>query len=301
MSDAVKQALYKEDKSKSARKPRLWACLACSPVPVGLMHLIERGLMKILALGDVVGERTLPFLQKTLWEKRRALGADLVIANAENVCDIHGLSPKAAEVLFAAGVDFLTSGNHIFDRRDAHGLLNDSHAIIRPCNYPPTCPGEGSRVITSAEGWRVLVVNVSGSVFMDALGDPFRAIEQELDRHCRSYDIAVLDIHAEATSEKLAIARHFDGRFAAIFGTHTHVQTADEQILPQGTGYITDLGMTGPVNSILGVTPADVIEKMRTHMPRRFTVAEGDVAAHGALFEIDPFVGRALRVTRVKF
>ena len=257
--------------------------------------------MKILVLGDVVGERTLPFLQNTLWHKRTELGADLVIANGENVCDIHGLSPKAAEMLFAAGVDFITTGNHVFDRRDVHTFLSDTHAVIRPCNYPASCPGEGSRVITSAEGWRILVVNVSGSVFMDALGDPFRAVEAELERAHRTYDLAVLDIHAEATSEKLALARYFDGRFAAIFGTHTHVQTADEQILPNGTGYITDIGMTGPTNSILGVTPEAVIEKMRTHMPHRFTVAEGEIAASGALFDIDAVTGKAKSVSRIRF
>ncbi|MBQ2757199.1 MAG: YmdB family metallophosphoesterase [Clostridia bacterium] len=257
--------------------------------------------MKILVLGDVVGECTLPFLRNRLWEQRHALGADLVIANGENVCDIHGISPKAAEALFAAGVDFITTGNHVFDRRDAQGFLNDTHSVIRPCNYPAACPGEGSRVITAADGWRVLVINVSGSVFMEALGDPFRAVESELERARRTYDVAVLDIHAEATSEKLALARYFDGRFAAIFGTHTHVPTADEQILPNGTGYITDVGMTGPIESILGVTPADVIEKMRTHMPRRFTVAAGEIAAQGALFEIDPIVGKCTSVQRIKF
>ncbi|MBQ3063348.1 MAG: YmdB family metallophosphoesterase [Clostridia bacterium] len=257
--------------------------------------------MKILVLGDIVGERSLQFLQKTLWAKRKELGADLVIANGENVCDIHGLSPRAAETLFSYGVDFLTSGNHIFDRRDIYTFLNDSQSIVRPCNYPPTAPGEGAKILTSAEGWRILVVNVSGTVFMEPLDDPFRAVERELERARRTYDFALLDIHAEATSEKLALARHFDGRFAAIFGTHTHVQTADEQILPQGTGYITDIGMTGPVNSILGVTPADVIEKQRTHLPRRFTVAEGDIAAHGVLFDIDPVTGRANAVTRVTF
>ena len=257
--------------------------------------------MKILVLGDVVGERTLPFLASTLWQKRRELGADLVIANGENVCDVHGLSKKAAETLFDAGVDFITSGNHIFDRRDAQELLNDATAIIRPCNYPPVCPGEGSRIVTSAEGWRVLVVNVAGSVFMEAMGDPFRAVESELDRHRRGYDLAVLDIHAEATSEKLALARYFDGRFAAIFGTHTHVQTADEQVLPNGTGYITDVGMTGPADSILGVTPEAVIGKMRTHMPHRFTVAGGPIAACGALFDIDPVTAKTRAVLRVKF
>ena len=257
--------------------------------------------MKILVLGDVVGERTLPFLQKTLWTKRKELGADLVIANGENVCDIHGLSPRTAEALFTYGVDFLTSGNHIFDRRDAYTLLNDSLSIVRPCNYPPTAPGEGARILTSAEGFRILVVNVSGTVFMEPLDDPFRSVERELERARRSYDFALLDIHAEATSEKLALARYFDGRFAAIFGTHTHVQTADEQILPGGTGYITDIGMTGPVDSILGVTPADVIEKQRTHMPRRFTVAEGEIAAHGVLFEIDAFTGKTKAVSRITF
>lgn len=257
--------------------------------------------MKILVLGDIVGERTLQFLQKTLWTKRKELGADLVIANGENVCDIHGLSPRTAETLFAYGVDFLTSGNHIFDRRDIYTFLNDSASIVRPCNYPPTAPGEGAKLLTSAEGWRILVVNVSGTVFMEPLDDPFRAVERELERARRTYDFALLDIHAEATSEKLALARHFDGRFAAIFGTHTHVQTADEQILPNGTGYITDIGMTGPVNSILGVTPADVIEKQRTHMPRRFTVADGDIAANGVLFDIDPVTGRTSAVKRIKF
>ncbi len=257
--------------------------------------------MKILVLGDIVGERSLPFLQKTLWSKRQALGADLVIANGENVCDIHGLSPRAAEALFTYGIDFLTSGNHIFDRRDIYTFLNDSASIVRPCNYPPTAPGEGAKILTSTEGWRILVVNVSGTVFMEPLGDPFLAVERELERARRTYDFALLDIHAEATSEKLALAHHFDGQFAAIFGTHTHVQTADEQILPLGTGYITDIGMTGPVNSILGVTPADVIAKQRTHMPRRFTVAEGDIAAHGVLFDVNPVTGRTISVTRVTF
>ena len=257
--------------------------------------------MKILALGDIVGEKALAYLEKTLWQKRRELEADLVIANGENVCDIHGLSPRAADALLAAGVDLITSGNHIFDRRDIHAYLQDSPAVIRPCNYPGECPGEGSRIITSPEGWRVLVVNVSGSVFMDAMNDPFRAVERELQQNRRRYDVAVLDIHAEATSEKLALARYFDGRFAAIFGTHTHVPTAVARILPNGSGYLTDLGMTGPVESILGVTPADVIEKMRTHMPRRFTVADSPIRAEGAIFDIDPVTGRANAVLRVEF
>ena len=257
--------------------------------------------MKLLVIGDIVGEQALAYLAKNLPRERAALGADLVIANGENVCDIHGISPRAAEALFDAGVDFITTGNHVFDRRDVHGLLTDSRRIVRPCNYPAECPGEGSHVVTSGEGWRVLVVNVSGSVFMDAMGEPFRAVEAELLRRARSYDFAVLDVHAEATSEKLALARYFDGRFAVIFGTHTHVQTADEQILPNGTGYITDVGMTGPVCSILGVNPPDVIEKMRTHMPRRFTVAGGEIRANAVLFDVDAVTGKTRAVSRVNF
>jgi len=257
--------------------------------------------MKILALGDLVGEAAVRYLNDTLWQKRRELGVDLVVANGENVCDIHGLSPRAAEQLVAAGVDLITSGNHIFDRRDADALFEGALPVIRPCNYPPVCPGEGARLVISAEGWRVLCVNVSGTAFMDPLGDPYRAVEAELDRFHRRYDFALLDVHAEATSEKMALAHYFDGRFAAVFGTHTHVATADEQILPGGAGYITDLGMTGPVDGILGVTAEAVIEKMRTRMPHRFTVAAGPVRASGALFEIDPVVGRALSVERITF
>ena len=257
--------------------------------------------MKLLALGDVVGERALAYLTRTLPKQRAALGADLVIANGENVCDIHGISPVAAEALLAAGVDIITSGNHVFDRRDIYSYLDESHTILRPLNYPPECPGVGARIVTSADGWQVLVMNVSGCVFMDALGNPFSAVQHALDSHRPKYDIAVLDIHAEATSEKLAIAHYFDGKLAAAFGTHTHVATADEQVLPNGTGYITDIGMTGPEGSILGVTPTAVIEKMRTHMPRRFTVAEGEIRAHGVLFDIDAAGGRTRRVERVTF
>jgi metallophosphoesterase (TIGR00282 family) len=257
--------------------------------------------MKILALGDVVGERTLQFLAKTLPQKRRELCADLVIVNGENVCDIKGISPAAADALLDCGADIITSGNHVFDRRDVYDYLDSSKRIIRPLNYPPEAPGEGARVVISAEGWQVLVLNVSGCAFMDALANPIASVERALDAHRGKYDVAVLDIHAEATSEKLAIAHYFDGRIAAMFGTHTHVQTADEQILPKGSGYITDLGMTGPADGILGVDPEAIIARQRSHLPRRFTVAAGALATHGALFDIDPVSGRCHAVTRVKF
>jgi metallophosphoesterase (TIGR00282 family) len=257
--------------------------------------------MKILALGDVVGEVTLPFLRRTLPEIRKQYAVDLVIANGENVCDIHGISPAAADALFDAGVDFITSGNHVFDRRDGHALLDSCPRIIRPCNYPAECPGEGARIVTAADGWQVLVVNVSGTAFMDPLANPFSAVQYALDAHRNRYDIAVLDVHAEATSEKLALARYFDGKFAVIFGTHTHVQTNDAQVLPGGTGYITDLGMTGPAEGILGVRAEDVIARSRTRLPQRFTVAQGQIRACGALFEIHSATGKASRVSTIQF
>lgn len=257
--------------------------------------------MKLLALGDVVGERALQFLVKELPQKRRELGADLVIVNGENVCDIKGISPTAADALIEHGVDIITSGNHVFDRRDIYDYLDRSKNLLRPLNYPPEAPGEGARVVVSADGWQVLVLNVSGCAFMDALANPIASVERALEAYRGKYDVAVLDIHAEATSEKLAIAHCFDGRIAAMFGTHTHVQTADEQVLPKGSGYITDLGMTGPVDGILGVAAESIILRNRTRLPQRFTVAGGPLRASGALFDIDPATGRVKAVSRVTF
>ena len=248
-----------------------------------------------------MGEQTLRYLAEKLPAERRALGADLVIVNGENVCDVKGISPAAADALIDYGADILTSGNHVFDRRDIYDYLDNKKTLLRPLNYPAECPGEGARIVTSADGWKVLVLNVSGCAFMDALNNPFASVERALDDHRGKYDVAILDIHAEATSEKLALARYFDGRIGVIFGTHTHVQTADEQILPNGTGYITDLGMTGPIDGILGVRAEEVIIKSRTHMPRRFSVATGEVRACGALFDLDAVTGRCKSVKRIVF
>lgn len=248
-----------------------------------------------------MGERALAYLSRSLPEQRRVLGADFVIVNGENVCEIKGVSPMAADQLIESGADIITSGNHVFDRRDIYDYLDRSHTLLRPLNYPAECPGEGSRVAVSADGWQVLVMNVSGCAFMEPLANPIASVERALEAHRGKYDIAVLDIHAEATSEKLAMAYCFDGRIAAMFGTHTHVQTADEQVLPNGSGYITDLGMTGPLHSVLGVLPETVIRKNRTHMPARFTVADGEIRAHGALFDIDAAVGKCRSVKRVVF
>lgn len=256
--------------------------------------------MKILALGDIVGQTTLPYLRQKLWQYRSAVGADLVIANGENVTDIHGMSAENAAELLDCGVDVITTGNHVWNRRDAYALLDESPVILRPANYPPSCPGEGAKTVRVG-GWRVLCLNVMGEVYMEALGSPFDTLDRILERERGKYDFSVLDIHAEATSEKLALARYFDGRINVIFGTHTHVPTADARVLPGGTGYITDLGMSGPTDGIIGTDAQCVIDRFRTKMPQRFRLAGGPIEVMGALFELDHDSRRAISVTRVSF
>ena len=256
--------------------------------------------MKILAIGDVVGTKSIEYLQERLWEQRRALGAELVVVNGENATDIHGISASDAKRLLDAGADLITLGNHTYGRRDICELLSDAEWIIRPANYPPLAPGSGYTILR-IDGWRILGINVMGTAMMDALACPFATVDRILEREKGSYDVALLDIHAEATSEKLALARYFDGRVHVMFGTHTHVATADEQVLPGGSGYITDLGMTGPVNGVIGSDAAGVIEKFRTRMPVRFKVAEGEIRAHGALFTLDTGSMRVTDVKRIQF
>lgn len=256
--------------------------------------------MKILAIGDIVGAKTVAYLKENLWKKRSALGADFVIANGENASEIHGVSTADAEEILSAGVDMITLGNHSFGRKDICNLLNDSSYIIRPANYPACVPGSGSSVVNIG-GWRILAMNVLGTALMDSMACPFATIDRILAREEGNYDISVLDIHAESTSEKIALGRYFDGRINVIFGTHTHVATADEQILPNGSGYITDLGMSGPVNGIIGADAQSVIERMRTKIPTYFKVADGEVKVSGAIFEINTDTGKVVSVERVKF
>lgn len=256
--------------------------------------------MKILAIGDIVGSKSVDYLSDRLFRVKNELDIDFTVANAENATEIHGVSPREAEQLFSAGVDVITLGNHTYGRRDICEMLSGDANIIRPANYPPLCPGAG-RVIVNACGYRILCINVMGTAFMEPLACPFATVERILDEEEGRYDISILDIHAESTSEKIALARYFDGKINIIFGTHTHVTTADEQILLGGTGYITDLGMSGPVNGILGTNAAAVIERLRTKMPTRFTVADGEIKICGAMFELDCEAGRVTSVRRVKF
>ena len=256
--------------------------------------------MKILAIGDIVGTKTIDYLKQKLWKLRDAQGIDLVIANGENATDIHGISASDARAILDAGVDVITLGNHAYGRRDICSLLSDSEAIIRPANYPAMAPG-GGYTVCHVHGWRILVINVMGTALMEPLACPFATVDHILEREAGNFDFAVMDIHAEATSEKLALAYWFDGRIQVMFGTHTHVQTADEQVLPRGSGYITDLGMTGPKYGIIGADAAAVIERFRTKMPTRFCVADGEMEGQGAIFTLDTDKKRVTEVKRIRF
>ncbi len=254
--------------------------------------------MRILALGDVVGCAAVDYLRSTLWKLREREHIDMVIANGENATDVHGVSAQDATALLDAGVDILTMGNHTFGKRDVYPFLDSEPRVIRPANFPPEAPGSGYTVLR-VDGWRVLCINVIGRVYLEPFASPFDAVDKILARESGNYDFAVMDIHAEATSEKLALAHYFDGRVRVMFGTHTHVPTADARILPNGSGYITDLGMCGPVDSIIGTEKTAVIERFRTLMPTRFTVAEGPIAASGAIFDVCET--KVERVVRVEF
>ena len=256
--------------------------------------------MKILVLGDVVGRNAVSHLENNLWNARRSLCADVVVVNGENASDIYGIDENDAKTILSAGADVITLGNHAFGKKNIFNMLSDSNAIIRPANYPPLTPGGGYTII-NIDGWRILCINILGTVMMESLACPFATVDKILERERGNYDISIMDVHAESTSEKIAIGRYFDGKINVIFGTHTHVATADEQILPRGSGYITDVGMTGPVNSVIGSNVDAVIERMRTKITSRFTVADGEVKAHGAMFEIDTDTRKVIKVERIVF
>ncbi len=253
--------------------------------------------MNILAVGDVVGMQGCEFLRRRLPALKKLKGISLCIANGENSAAGNGITPESAEYLFACGVDFITTGNHAFRRAEMNDFFDSSEYVIRPCNYYSGCPGKGSGIMDMGRV-RVGIINLSGSAFMENAENPFCAVDSELEKlsDCR---IKLVDFHAEATGEKRALGFYLDGRVSAVFGTHTHVQTADEQILPNGTGYITDLGMTGVVQSVLGVKPEIIIGKLKTGMPARFDFASGDCTMSACVFEIDDRTGKTTAVERL--
>ncbi len=254
----------------------------------------------ILAVGDAVGSPATKYLSEKLRGIVNYYGINLTVVNGENSADGNGILAQSAKALFEAGADIVTGGNHSFKRREVYDFLDDSKYCIRPANMPSSAPGFGSCIIDTSDK-RVLVINLLGTVYMEPVESPFVCADRILEANKGKYDFAIVDMHAEATSEKAALARYLDGRVSAVFGTHTHVPTADEQVLSRGTGFITDLGMTGACDSILGVKSEIIINKFLTHMPVRFEQATGQVSANGAIFAIDRQTGKCVSVQRISF
>jgi metallophosphoesterase (TIGR00282 family) len=255
--------------------------------------------VNLLFIGDVVGRPGRRAVHDLLPRLRADLKLDLVIANGENVAAGIGLTADTAAEVLNAGVDLLTTGNHVYAKKEVYEYLDRSSRVLRPANYPPGAPGRGTAVVTAADGTAVGVLNLVGRVFMDPLDCPFRVAEREIQSLAEAASVIIVDLHAEATSEKMAFARHFDGQVSAVIGTHTHVQTADEKILPGGTAFITDVGMTGPDDSIIGMSVPEVVKRFLTQMPARWQVPNVPATLRAVLLSIDPATGRSLSIRRI--
>lgn len=248
--------------------------------------------MNILCIGDVVGSGGCEFLRKHLSALKKQKGIDLVIVNGENSADGNGITPLSAEFLFSSGADVITTGNHCFRRKEIYETLDENPYILRPANYADSTPGHGYCIVDRGR-IQVGVINLMGTAFMENLENPFHAIDRIL-KISDMPKITIVDFHAEATGEKRAMGFYIDGKVSAIFGTHTHVQTSDIDKLKNGTGYLTDVGMTGPIDSVLGVVPENIITKLSTNMPVRFAFAQGDCKMDCAIFEIDEKTGKTV-------
>ncbi len=255
--------------------------------------------MKILFVGDVVGKPGRQALAHFLRKVQEAHAIDLTVANGENAAGGFGITADTAADLLRLGIDVITSGNHIWDKKEVLGYIPKESRLLRPLNYPPGAPGYGSIVVTARDGTKVAVLNASGRVFMNDFDCPFRGTLAEIETLAGEARVRVVDFHAEATSEKIAFGRFLDGRVSAVVGTHTHVQTADEQVLPGGTAYISDLGMTGPADSVIGVETEIVVRKFLTGLPERFETAKGAPQLQGAVVAVDPGSGQALSIERI--
>lgn len=256
--------------------------------------------MKVLLIGDIVGKvgrTTLKFFLPNIMSRYKI---DIVIANGENAAGGFGITDKVAEELFGYGVHVITTGNHVWDKKEAISYIAKESKILRPLNYPFGTPGSGSIVIKTNNQKPLAVLCISGRVFMNTLECPFRVAEKEIAKIREFTDIIVIDFHAEATSEKKAFAYYLDGKVSAVIGTHTHVQTADETILPGGTAYITDVGMTGPLHSVIGIEKDQIIERFLTHLPRKYDVAGGSGILSAVVFEIDDKNGKAVSIQRLQ-
>ncbi len=255
--------------------------------------------MRILFIGDIVGEPGRKAVKRLVPRLRSTLAADVVIANGENSAGGAGLTANTAREIFDAGVDVITTGDHVWDQKEAVTYLPVEPRVLRPLNYPAGAPGQGGFLLQRPSLAPIAVLNAQGRTFMGDLESPFHVVPAEVRRWREVTPLVFLDFHAEATSEKIALARMLDGQVSAVIGTHTHVQTADEQIFPGGTAYLTDAGFTGAHESVLGRDLEPVIKRFVTNLPQRFTVATGRVFLQGALVEVDQSTGKALSIQRV--
>jgi len=255
--------------------------------------------LKLLFVGDVVGRPGRQALERRLDRLIDRHHVDLVIANGENAAAGFGLTLDIARELLDAGVDVITSGNHIWDKREIYSYLDSQPRLLRPANYPSASPGRGSGIYATNAGLKVGVINLEGRIFMNPLECPFRTADRLVTELRRETKVILVDIHAEATSEKMALGHYLDGRVSAVIGTHTHVQTADEQILPGGTAYLTDAGMTGARDSVIGICKEIAIEKFITQLPIRFDVAKKSPMLNGVLIDISEDSGQAIAIERV--
>jgi metallophosphoesterase (TIGR00282 family) len=257
--------------------------------------------MNILCVGDVTSPAGVEHLRANLWQFRRDNKIDFCVVNGENASLVSAATPEQAETLLKSGADAVTGGNHTLRQKLIYRMLEENDALLRPINFPEGAPGVGYNIF-DVNGYRVLLINAMGNVHIDpTLDSPYPYIDRVLSREEGRYDIALLEIHAEATGEKVALGYAYDGKVSAVWGTHTHVPTADEQILPLGTGYITDIGMCGESGGVLGMDPALVVERMRTRLPIRFQKAAGRVIASGVIFTVDEKTRKTTSVRRVSF
>jgi metallophosphoesterase (TIGR00282 family) len=256
--------------------------------------------MKILFIGDIVGSPGRNAVVKLLPKLKHELSLDFAIANAENAAGGSGITDRVAGELFDAGIDVLTSGDHIWKKREIFDFIDREPRLLRPANFPEGSPGTGWGVFKAKNGRTVGVVNVQGRVFMEALDCPFKAAMKAVETLARDTRIIIVDMHAEATSEKVALGWYLDGKASAVLGTHTHIQTADERILPAGTAYITDVGMVGPYDSVIGRRVEDVLARFITAIPTRFEVAQDNVQIHGVVVDIDEQTGKARSIERIQ-
>lgn len=256
--------------------------------------------MNIIMIGDIVGRPGRRAVKELLPSLIREFQIDLVLANGENAAGGNGITPDLAEELYTFGVDILTMGNHVWDKKEILPYFEVENRIIRPANYPPGAPGKGFLVFPVTRNVKVGVLNLAGRVFMGDLDCPFRCADVMLAEIKRQTPVIIVDFHAEATSEKQALGWYLDGRVTAVLGTHTHTQTADERLLPAGTAYITDVGMTGPRDSVLGVKSEIILKKFITQMPARFEIADGVAQLNAVVLGINPANGEAYSIKRVQ-